>query len=425
MKSFGPRFLPIILVSLFTAAAASAGTLHGTVINRTTGKPISNIDVTLLNPVAGMTEVGAAKSDAQGQFTVTSDAIGAGPILIRATYHDVSFNTFAPPGRPQVDVEVYELSKDPKSISIASHVVIYQPRGDKLIGAEEYMVDNATQPPSAFFRTEGNFDFVIPAQGTLGQVATTTAMGMSVTQASIDKGKGHFAISYPFRPGQTSVRLSYEMPYADNAAALKFSAAYPGVKLILVVPPGVTLSGDGVQSIGEQQGMMVFSHPPLAPKATLTLNISGVQAPQAADASGGQGQPQEGNSRQGGPQVDAAPSRLNDFKWYLLGGLGAMFAMGAILITRKKVALAPASNDDEAEASAPTVRPAKAAPAAKPAAPVITAAAVDAQVTASLDSLKDSIFRLELRRQAGTISEEEYIREKAKLDKLLRDLVKG
>jgi len=42
-----------------------------------------------------------------------------------------------------------------------------------------------------------------------------------------------------------------------------------------------------------------------------------------------------------------------------------------------------------------------------------------------MDSLKDQVFRLELRRQAGTISEEEYARERAKFEKLLRDLVKG
>ncbi|HYA62702.1 MAG TPA: hypothetical protein VED66_05830, partial [Candidatus Sulfotelmatobacter sp.] len=52
-------------------------------------------------------------------------------------------------------------------------------------------------------------------------------------------------------------------------------------------------------------------------------------------------------------------------------------------------------------------------------------AAVEQHVSASMDSLKDQIFRLELRRQAGTISEEDYGRERAKVEKLLRDLVKG
>ena len=52
-------------------------------------------------------------------------------------------------------------------------------------------------------------------------------------------------------------------------------------------------------------------------------------------------------------------------------------------------------------------------------------AAAETEVRAGLDALKDSLFRLELRRQAGTISEEEYARERARVETVLRDLVKG
>jgi hypothetical protein len=43
----------------------------------------------------------------------------------------------------------------------------------------------------------------------------------------------------------------------------------------------------------------------------------------------------------------------------------------------------------------------------------------------SLDALKDQLFRLELRHQAGTIGEEEYLRERAKAEQVLRELVRG
>jgi hypothetical protein len=52
-------------------------------------------------------------------------------------------------------------------------------------------------------------------------------------------------------------------------------------------------------------------------------------------------------------------------------------------------------------------------------------AQLDQQASVSLDGLKDAFFRLELRRQAGTISEEEYARERARVEQTLRDLVKG
>jgi len=401
-----------------------------------------------------MAELATATSDAQGHFSVTKDSIGMAPILIRATFHDVSFNTLAPPGRPSVEVEIYDISKDPKTISVPSHVIIFEPQNDKLVGAEEYTVQNASQPPAAYFRTDGNFDFAIPENATLGQVSTTTGeSGMAINQASIDKGKGRFAIAYAFRPGQTNVRLSYELPYANNSASLKLPAAYPGAKLLVVVPPGITVTGAGLVSAGEEQGMMVYTHEPLPAKGALSVSLSGV--PTAPPAGAEQGQ--EGNSRQDqGPEVIAAPSRLDDFKWYLFAGLAALFAMGALMLSRKQVVVSDvpgaqaefALSKSEGSSSSAKVspKPKKSSPASAGApatqAPVAArhvvpqseksqssaasiSADVDKHVAISMDQLKEQIFRLELRRQAGTISEEDYAREKARFDQLLRDLVQG
>jgi hypothetical protein len=265
-------------------------------------------------------------------------------------------------------------------------------------------------------------------------------MGMAVTQASIDKGKGRYAIAFAFRPGQTNVRLSYDLPYTNNSATLKLPVTYPAAKLLVVVPPGVTVTGDGLTSAGEEQGMMVFTHDAFPGKTVLSVSLSGEGSAPASAGGQGQDNAQEGNSRTGGQDVEAAPSRLDDFKWYLFAGLAALFAMGAILLSRKQVVVA-ASDDAAAVASTPgkaskPAPPAKAKkappapaptppPATPPAPPANVAAQVNQHVGLSMDSLKDQIFRLELRRQAGTISEEDYAREKAKVDKLLRDLVKG
>jgi len=420
MKAFWPHLLTTAITLLFTAFAALAGTVHGSVINRTTGKPIPNTDVDLLSPTQGMALLASVKTDGQGQFTATNDSIGMGPVLIRATYQGVGFNAFLPPGRPQVDVEVFDVTKDPKSILPASHVIIFQPRDGKLIGAEEYNVKNGSQPPVAYFRTEGNFEFAIPDKAALQNVTATGSLGMDVPQASIDKGKGLYAIAYAFHPGQTNIRLSYELPYPGNSATLKLPAVYAGMRMLLVAPPGVTLTGDGISAAGQEQGMNVFLHDALAAKGALAVSVSGVGSPQSAEAADGQGQQQgqEGNSRTQGQQVDVAPPRIDDLKWPMLFGLVALFALGAILLSRKQVVVAPAA---EQEDPAPA-QSKNAATAAKQQAGV---EAVKESVNASLDSLKEDVFRLELRKQAGTISEEDYAREKSRVEKLLRELVRG
>jgi hypothetical protein len=416
MKAFWLRLLTAALTALLAASASVAGTVHGSVINRTTGKPIPNTDVDLLNPTAGMALLASVKSDAQGQFTATNDAIGTGPVLIRATYQGVSFNAFLPPGRPQVDVEVFDVTKDSKVIFPASHVIIFQPHDGKLIGAEEYNIKNDSKPPVAYFRTEGNFEFAIPDKAALKNVSATGSLGMDVPQASIDKGKGLYAIAYAFHPGETNIRLSYELPYPGNSASLKLPAVYAGMRMLLVAPPGVTLTGDGISAAGQEQGMNVFLHEALAAKGALTVSISGVGSPQAADDQGQTAQ--EGNSRTQGQQVDLAPPRIDDFKWPLLFGLVALFALGAILLSRKQVVMAPAADSDDA----PPAQSKKAAKAARQQAGV---EAVKESVNANLDSLKEEVFRLELRKQAGTISEEDYAREKSRVDNLLRNLVRG
>jgi hypothetical protein len=420
MKAFWPRLLSTALTALFAASVSLAGTVHGSVVNRTTGKPVPNTDVDLLSPTQGMALLTSVKSDAQGQFSATHDFIGTGPVLIRVTYQGVGFNGFLPPGRPQVDVEVFDVTKDSKVIFPASHVIIFQPQDGRLIGAEEYDIANDSNPPVAYFRSEGNFEFAIPDKAELKHVTATGSLGMDVPQASIDKGKGFYAIAYAFHPGRTNVRLSYELPYPGNSASVKLPATYSGMRMLLVAPPGVTLSGPGISAAGQEQGMNVFLHEALAAKAVLNVSVSGVGVPQAAEAPDGQGQQQgqEGNSRTQGPQVDLAPPRINDFKWPLLFGLFAIFGLGAILISRKQVVMVPADGDEHAAPS----QSKKAAKAAKKQAGVD---AVTESVNANLDSLKEEVFRLELRKQAGTISEEDYAREKSRVEKLLRDLVRS
>ena len=67
-------------------------------------------------------------------------------------------------------------------------------------------------------------------------------------------------------------------------------------------------------------------------------------------------------------------------------------------------------------------QPKAAAPAAPP---VAIAEKVKQEVNSNLESLKDTLLRIELRRQAGTISDEEYARERGRAEQLLRDLVQG
>jgi len=103
-----------------------------------------------------------------------------------------------------------------------------------------------------------------------------------------------------------------------------------------------------------------------------------------------------------------------------LVGFAFLFALGAFALARKPVTAAtvPAGGSGAAIAVPQAAAPTNTAVAR-------TLAGVDAEIGNSLDGLKERLFRLELRRQAGTISEEEYTSERARAEKVLRDLVRG
>jgi hypothetical protein len=302
--------------------------------------------------------------------------------------------------------------------------VIFQPNGANLIIGEEYGVKNDSAPPQAYFRADGNFEVTLPENAELKQIAASGPSGMPVVQAPIDRGQGHYAIAFAFRPGESDVRLSYQVPYPGDAATLKIPTTYGGGRLLLVAPPTVQLTGNGLQASGQEQGMNIYEHGIVSAGTVLTVAVSGTAPPPAQSA----GAPGRAENIQGSDAaaIQAIPGRLDALKWPLVGGFCILFVFAAILLARKPVAVAV---PQEPQPAAPAAGQTATSPEKKPAAATATngdaMASLDHATATSLDALKDQLFRLELRHQAGTISEEEYARERARAEQVLRELVRG
>jgi hypothetical protein len=356
-------------------------------------------------------------------------------------------------------VEVFEPTDKPDAFSVSNHAIILQPNGSDLMVGEEYMIANKTQPPVAFYRADGSFNFTVPDGADFNQAAAWGTSGMPVVQGTIDKGKNKMAIAFPFRPGESGVRLSYKMPYSGNHLMLRNVSPYATERLIIAAPPTVQISGSGISPAGQDQGFNVYMRDNVAANSPIDVSVSGTAplpaSSQGGGAAGAGASPDESqnpsvNSRadSGGgaeaPSVNATtiPARLDGLKWILTGGFASLFVLGfAYLWLRPRAVVASNGTAAVADADAPKRRNAKEAAtrassaaavtdqppvsSAAPAKAAETAAAIDNEVRGSLDELKDSIFRLELRRQAGTISEEDYVHERERVEKTLRGLVRG
>ncbi len=304
----------------------------------------------LIQLQGGMQPVANTKTDAEGHYMFDNPGLGAAPMLLRAVYRGVNYHEPVPPGKNIADVQVFEPTDKPGAvaISVTAHAIILQPDGSNLDVGEEYNITNKTQPPLAFYKADGSFVFSLPTGASMNQVSAVSSAGMPVIQTTIDKGENKQAIAFPFRPGDSGVRMSYKVPYPGNQTKLTFSSPYPADRVGIFVPPTVQLTGEGLSPAGQEQGFNVYMLQTVAANTPFSVSLSGTAPapPQDAGGAGGAGgdpsQDPSVNSRadSGGAAAPTAtatalPARLDSLKWTIVAGFAAVFALGVAFLWRR------------------------------------------------------------------------------------------
>ncbi|HUK47489.1 MAG TPA: hypothetical protein VLW06_07860 [Terriglobales bacterium] len=401
---------------LLFAGVATAATLTGTVTNGTTNKPSAGDDVILIELAAGMEQAAQAKTDAQGHFSLKFDDEGA-PHLVRVIHQGVMYHQPAPPGTKTADVTVYDASSKVAGVKAVADLMYLQASKGELAVMRLFAVDNTSQPPRTQMN-DADFEFYVPEGAEIEDAQAQTAGGQWVNSApSPQKEKNRYAFVFPIRPGQTQFRVTYHVAYTGKAT-VNPREIYPLQHFVAIMPRTLGFSPG-------QTGIYQDKQPPDLPDAiaevassptpgqNLAFEISGegTLQDQNQNASGTTSAPAaEADNRPGGglgrPGDD--PDPMDQFRWWLLGALGIVLAGGAVYISSRPRALAASSGGATVEVPA-------ALPAPK-------ASAGNSGVL--LDALKDELFQLEIERQKGQISDEEYARTKAALDQTLARAIK-
>lgn len=412
------QFLITVTALLLAALPAAAGTVTGVVRNGTTGKLAAGVSVTLLQLQKGMQPVATTKTDAQGRFRIDNGSLGQQMMLLQAAFDGVDYHAPLPPGKAdrKVTIKVYEPTSSLSAFHVLHHIIALEPQGTSLMVGEEFDVQNQTKPPRSFFRPKGSFEFQLPKGAQLNQVEAWGPSNMPVVQGTVDKGNNRYAIIFPFRPGDNGVRFSFKLNYASNQATLTLPSIYPAMMAMVLAPPAVKVNATGFSSAGSEHGWAVYSRQGTVAGTSLAISVSGTGPPpsdndqgQSADAQGGQ------QASGGGPVAEALPPRLNSLRGILIGGFAALFVLGAFFLwwkSRTPYAVATTAGGP-AMATMPPQQTAQ------------QTGGGESSLRNSVDEIKETLFRLELRRQAGTLAESEYLVQRQRLEKALRDLVKG
>jgi hypothetical protein len=400
------------------AVAGFAQSITGTVTNGTSGKPASGVEVTLLTLANGMQESGSTKTDTQGKYSLKLDG-GQGPHLVRATHQGVNYFKMVPPGMSSGDLEVYDSSSKVDGVTGNVNVMRLQADSGTLQVMELFAVRNDSNPPRTLNK-DATFEIVLPEGAQIDQADAASPNGqpLSVMPTQLSQ-KNHYGFSFALKPGETRFQVAYHLPYSGKAD-LAPKLSLPFQHFVVMVPPSMKLDlkNAALFSPMNDQGATVQVTNPVKPGENLAFTVSGTgtiqDQQQNASAQGG-GAMGGGDTRQGpggglGRPIES-PDALANYRWPLLGVL-LIVLFGTAYLTISRSGSHPASTQTDEQPQLAT--------AASVSAPgsVVSSAAPSGNTL--LDAMKEELFQLEIERQQGQISVEEYEKQKAALDATLK-----
>ena len=434
-------FICICLTLL--APLASAQTLTGTVKNGTTGKPAGGDDVVLLSLGQGMEEAGRTKTDAKGHFSFKLDA--QGPHLIRVIHQEVTYHRMAPPGTTSVEVEVYDVGKKIEGIQVVADIMRFQAGQGQLQVERTFAVTNNSKPPRTQMN-ERNLEFYVPDGAQVTEAQAMTAGGQPVKSAPVPEGAGaknKYAFLFPLRPGETRFNVVYTVPYTGSVN-IDPKSVYPLEHFVAIAPKSMEFSSapGATFQVAPYPGqpdanVEVASNAGSGQTLAFKLSGEGTLAAPAEDGEtsqgGGGGAATQNESRPGGglgPPIDA-PDPLQKYRWWILGGFAAVLIVGGTFVASRQQAAnraalskgkgLPSLEDDEdyEPAEVPATRAVR---VSEPRQEPVAARASSSSML--LEGLKEELFHLEVERQQGRISHQEYETAKSALDQTLQRALK-
>lgn len=408
-----------MLFALCLALSASAQTITGTVTNGTNNKPAGGDDVILLSLGQGMQEAGRTQTDAKGHFSLKLD--DAGPHLIRAIHQGVTYHHMAPPGTTSVDMQVYDVAKKVQGVGVTADVMRFQAQNNELQGVRLFAVNNKSNPPRTQM-DEPSFEFYLPAGAVIDESMAMTAGGQPISSAAVpQKEKDRYGFIFPLRPGETRFQVAYHLPY-NGSAEINPRAIYGAQHFVVMLPKSMLFkggTGTAFQSMPDPQQpdamVQLASNISVGQPLDYTISGNGVLSDDSGAGDNQQGSSSSAvatESRPGGglgPPIDA-PDPLEKYRWFILGGFAVVLAIGAFFITRRSQRLAMA------DFGASEIAPIEPVSIPKPKTTDRTAVL--------LDALKEELFQLEVEHKQGRISQDEYEKAKAALDRTLERALK-
>jgi hypothetical protein len=264
-----------LLSVLALVGIASASAITGQIINRSTGEPAAGDEVILYRVDPAMHELERTRSDERGTFSFSNQIDTRH--LIAVFHQGVSYHTHAIVGSAPVELSVYDAVPVLKSVRLDSDTLFFESGTNTLTVTEFFVLSNRSDPPRTL-AAKTTFDFALPQQGSLESVAVQPPETLPFrTNALPAELRGQYRISYPLRPGVTTLRVVYHVPYSGRVSVTPV-LLHPVAAMALMVPTTMRLVSPGRTGFAyqnEETGLAKFVATNLRRGASPTFELSG------------------------------------------------------------------------------------------------------------------------------------------------------
>jgi hypothetical protein len=304
-----------------------AGAIDGVVIDGTTGQPKPAVTVHLVQPGSGgMQTLSSVESDRDGKFKIDHDAPRGAVALLQALHQGATYNLVLQPGAPAsgLRLTIYDSTAKLGTAKVAQHVVMVQPTADRIRIGETLLLENSTRL-TFLDAVKGSIQFYVPSS-LIGELDCTVKApdGVPITRAVEKTARADiYKVNYPLKPGETQFDLTYTVPVAATFAGKNL---YADSSTRLVTPPSVTLSGTGVESLGQEPSTQAHIYGVRGSSYEVKIFNTG-------PLDGSEGSTTLGDADQ--PSVEEASARLYMRLPWILGLTFGILMLGGCLLYRR------------------------------------------------------------------------------------------
>jgi hypothetical protein len=325
-------FVIVLVLALVVAPASGlhAATIHGTLVNGTSGEKIDGV-VKVINPGGGMMEETEVKA-VDGSFTVEGLDPSASLYLLRSDHDGVMYTEvvrFEGQETAHATVTVYDRSPSFEGIHVlVPHLAAAAVEGELQIEVL-YELHNHLEPAGTVADPDQQFLIYLPEDRINIMRSFVSHRDIPLDRFPVPTDEaGVYRIDYPIRPGDTEVGVAYSVPYRDSTYTLKYQVKQPiETMTIYTINSGMTVTSSTVKlGVGEAiHGMTAYEVSNLAAGTTLELTFRG-GGPLEMAAAGGE-DPHGGASA--GTSVITMPNRMENPSTMLM--VAVLLAMLAIV----------------------------------------------------------------------------------------------